>query len=184
MTQRSTITTLTIDRALLAHPGAHHLRRMRIALWLYLHLKTLVGPDGTAEFDPTDIGRAMGLPEGTIRSWIGHLRKGGYLSARHVGPLIHVRLPVGIGPEAAPAAPAPAERHFSVPRVEGVLGETGAASLLEAALQLYPDATIQRALAGAMAVPDSQIRKSRTALFLYLLKHHANQHTSEDHPGH
>lgn len=184
MTQRSTITTLTIDRALLAHPGALHVRRMRIALWLYLYLKTLADPDGTAEVDPADVGRAMGLPEGTVRSWIGHLRKGGYLSARHVGPRVRVRLPIEIGSEAPPAAPAPAERHFSVPRVEGVLGETGVAPLLEAALQLYPDATIQRALAGAMAVPDSQIRKSRTALFLYLLKHHANQHTPEDHPGH
>lgn len=183
MTQPSTITNLTIDRALLAHPGALHLRRMRIALWLYLYLKTLAGPDGTAEFDPADVGRAMGLPEGTIRSWIGHLRKGGYLSARHVGSLVRVRLPVEVSPEPTPT-PAPTQRHFSVARVEGVLAETGAASLLEAALQLYPDATIQRALAGAMAVPDSQIRKSRTALFLYLLKHHANQHTSEDHPGH
>ena len=83
MTQPLTITNLTIDRALLAHPGALHLRRMRIALWLYLYLKTLAGPDGTAEFDPADVGRSMGLPEGTIRSWIGHLRKGGYLFLAH-----------------------------------------------------------------------------------------------------
>ena len=49
----------------------------------------------------------------------------------------------------------------------------------EAALKLYPDLVIRRALAGALAPPDERIHRSRTALFLYLLKRYG-QHRQEN----
>src|SRR6267378_954160 len=74
--------TLPLDRRILEHPRAYHLRRMRAGLWLYLDLLAR-RPAGTETFEvePAAIGRDMGLPEGTIRSWLGHLRKAGYLEA-------------------------------------------------------------------------------------------------------
>src|SRR5689334_11325545 len=74
--------TLQLDRRILEHPRAYHLRRMRAGLWLYLDLLARL-PAGaeTFEVEPAAIGRDMGLPEGTVRSWLGHLRKSGYLEA-------------------------------------------------------------------------------------------------------
>src|SRR5262245_62874427 len=74
--------TLTLDRRILEHPRAYHLRRMRAGLWLYLDLLARL-PAGTDSFEvePAAVGRDMGLPEGTVRSWLGHLRKSGYLDA-------------------------------------------------------------------------------------------------------
>jgi hypothetical protein len=54
------------------------------------------------------------------------------------------------------------------------LGEPGNEEALQAALQLYPDNIVKRALAGTLAVPEGRIRRSRTALFLYLLRQHAH----------
>jgi hypothetical protein len=170
--------TITFDRRLLEHPQAYHLRRMRAGLWLYLDLLArLPYGAGSLEIEPAAIGRDMGLPEGTVRSWLGHLRKGGYLEAARLNG--HVRVTVRQveppAPSPAPLRPIQAERLFSVARLEQALGEQGDPDALQATLNLYPDRVIQRALARTMAVPPERIRRSRTALFLYLVKRHAQE---------
>jgi hypothetical protein len=44
----------------------------------------------------------------------------------------------------------------------------------------YPPAVIERAFADARSVPEAQIRKSRAAIFFFLVKTYAHQ--SPDHP--
>jgi hypothetical protein len=166
--------TLTFDRRLLAHPRAYHLRRMRAGLWLYLVL--LAHRPGAAEsfeVEPAAIGAEMGLPEGTVRSWLGHLRKAGYLDAVRLNGKVRVTMKVVEAPERPEPEPAKPDRFFTVAKLQRALGEREGGEALQAALNLYPDETVKRALAGALAVPASQIRRSRTALFLYLLKRHA-----------
>ena len=171
--------TITFDRRILEHPRAYHLRRMRAGLWLYLDLLARL-PAGaeTIEVEPAAIGRDMGLPEGTVRSWLGHLRKAGYLEAVRLNGSVRVR----VKRAEASAAPVPGgvqaekpARFFTVPKVQRALGESGNEETIQAALGLYPDSVIQRALVGTLAVPESQIRRSRTALFIYLLKRHAKE---------
>lgn len=175
MTTSSPI-TLTLDRRLIAHPQAVHLRRMRAGIWLYLELlaRQPAGAD-SFEVEPASIGLEMGLPEGTVRSWLGHLRKSGYLDAQRLNG--HVRVTMrrveAPTPRAAQAAAPDPSRLFSVTSLQKALGETGDEEPLQAALNLYPDRVIQRALARTMAVPAERIRRSRTALFIYLLKRHA-----------
>ena len=172
--------TLSLDRRILEHPRAHHLRRMRAGIWLSLDLLARL-PAGaeTFEVEPAAIGRDMGLPEGTIRSWLGHLRKSGYLDAVRLNGKVRVTIKraeaAQPAPEPAPALKEPT-RFFTVAKLQRALGEPGNDEGLEAALNLYPDAVVKRALAGTLAVPETQIRRSRTALFIYLLKRHA-QHT-------
>lgn len=177
MTAHSFI-TLTIERRLIEHPQAFHLRRMRAGIWLYLDLLARL-PAGASslEVEPAAIGREMGLPEGTVRSWLGHLRKAGYLDAHRLNG--HVRVTMH-RVEAAPPAPAPAPslpsvptRLFTVASLQKALGERGDEESLQAALSLYPDRVVQQALARTMAVPTERIRRSRIALFIYLLKRHA-----------
>ena len=168
--------TLSLDRRILEHPRAYHLRRMRAGLWLYLDLLARL-PAGaeTFEVEPAAIGRDMGLPEGTVRSWLGHLRKAGYLEAMRLNGKVRVTMKRAAAPE-PPARPRAAPvRFFTVPKIQRALGEPGNDEALQAALSLYPDAVIKRALAGALAVPETQIRRSRTALFIYLLKRHAQE---------
>jgi hypothetical protein len=169
--------TLTLDRRIIEHPQAFHLRRMRVGIWLYLDLlaRLPAGAD-SLEVEPAAVGREMGLPEGTVRSWLGHLRKAGYLDAQRLNGHVQVTMRrVEMPPPPLPAPPRNVEptRLFTVARLQQALGERGDDEPLQAALDLYPDRVIQRALAGTMAVPAERIRRSRTALFTYLLKRHA-----------
>jgi hypothetical protein len=166
--------TLSLDRRILEHPRAYHLRRMRAGLWLYLDLlaRLATGTD-TFEVEPAAVGRDMGLPEGTIRSWLGHLRKAGYLEAVRLNGKVRVTMKrVDVHEAAPPVTPAPT-RFFTVAKIQRALGETSDETTLQAALNLYSDSVVKRALAGTLAVPETQIRRSRTALFIYLLKRHA-----------
>ena len=166
--------TLTLDRRILAHPRAYHLRRMRAGIWLYLDLLARL-PAGaeTFEVEPAAIGRDMGLPEGTIRSWLGHLRKAGYLHEVRLNGTTRVTIKRVVAPEPPAETPAAPTRFFTVAKIQRSLGEPGNDEALQAALNLYSDAVVKRALAGTLAVPETQIRRSRLALFIYLLKRHA-----------
>lgn len=169
------VITIRIPRQCIEHPRASHMRRMRGGIWLYIALLARLAPGSDAvEIDPVGLGKSMGLPENTVRSTLGHLKKAGYVAiARQDGTLTvrlkRIPLPKPAAPEARPA------RRFSVEGLEKTLGDTGYRDGLEVALAAHADTTIQRALAGALAVPTEEIRRSRTALFLYLLKrnHHA-----------
>lgn len=175
MTTSSPI-TLTLNRRLIAHPQAVHLRRMRAGIWLYLELlaRQPAGAD-SFEVEPASIGLEMGLPEGTVRSWLGHLRKSGYLDAQRLNGHVRVtmRRAEALAPRPAPTPTPDPGRLFTVASLQKALAEAGDEEPLQAALNLYPDRVIQRALARTMAVPAERIRRSRTALFIYLLKRHA-----------
>src|SRR5216117_3277363 len=118
MTQTSTV-TLTLDLRLLRHPRAYHLRRMRAGIWLYLDLLARL-PTGaeTIEVEPAVIGEAMGLPEGTVRSWLGHLRKAGYVAAERLNGTVRVTIKKGFVPE-PPVTPQ--ERFFTVQKLQRML---------------------------------------------------------------
>lgn len=168
--------TLKLDRRILEHPRAHHLRRMRAGIWLYLDLLARL-PAGaeTFEVEPAAIGQDMGLPEGTVRSWLGHLRKAGYIDAVRLNGTTRVTMKRAEAPKPSPEAPTTSSRFFTVAKLQRALGEPGNEEALQAALSLNADTVVKRALAGTLAVPETQIRRSRTALFIYLLKRHAHQ---------
>lgn len=176
--------TLTIDRSILEHRQAVHLRRMHAAVWLYLVLLARLPKDSdTLDLDPRDTATSMGLPEGTVLSWLGHLRKHHYIEARRLNGTVRVR--VKHLPEPAPAATPPKQepaRFFSVEKLAASLGEGSEKAALEDALAKFSDETIRRALAKTIAVPASEIRRSRTALFLYLLKHYDQEKPSHPRP--
>lgn len=170
--------TLTFDREIVNHPHARHIRRMRIAIWLYLDLLARVAANAeSVDIVPADVAADMGLREGTIRSWLGHLRHAGYVEVTKLNGTLRVLIrrhqPSEPTSPIAPAVPKP--RFFTVAKLQTALGEPGNTESLRAALNVYPDDVIKRALAGALAVPGEQIKKSRTALFLYLVKRHGQE---------
>src|SRR5881628_3664742 len=131
MSSRDAI-TLTLDRRLLEHPRAYHLRRMRLAIWLYLDLLArLSGRPGTVDLEPAAVGRDMGLPEGTIRSWLGHLRKGRYLRSEQLNGAIRIT----VDGQRVPSGETPL-RVQSAEDLARALGESGSESALQAAIKL------------------------------------------------
>jgi hypothetical protein len=164
--------TFTLDRRLLEHPRAYHLRRMRGAIWLYLDL--LARGAGTIEIEPAAVGGVMGLPEGTVRSWLGHLRKAGYVGVKRLNGKVQVTIE-GKSPTATPLEPEKPARFFTAAKVMRALNERSDPDALDEAITPHSDTVIRRALAGAMATPAEKIRRSRTALFLYLLKRYAQE---------
>ncbi|MEK7315633.1 MAG: hypothetical protein AAB011_05595 [Candidatus Eisenbacteria bacterium] len=166
--------TLTLDRRLLTHPRAYHLRKMRLGLWLYLALLARLKPDArTVEVGPAAVGAEMGLAEGTVRSWLGHLRAAGYLDAERLNGTIRVTIHRGSVPEESTSEP---QRFFTATKLERAINDRQNREAFEAAIRDHPDEVIRRALAGALAVPPEKVRRSRTALFLYLLNRYAHEH--------
>ena len=167
--------TLILDRRILEHPRAYHLRRMRGALWLYLDLLArLPGGAGTIEVEPAAVGVAMGLPEGTVLSWLGHLRKAGYLQAQRLNGKTRVTIERSAPSVELSETPKPA-RFFTAAKITRALNERSDRRAIEDALDGHSDAEIRRALAGALATPAEKIRRSRTALFLFLLNRYAEE---------
>ena len=162
---------LTFDHRLLRHPRAYHLRRMRQGLWLYLDLLARSeGSAGSLEFEPAVVAGEMGVEEGFVRSWLGHLKKAGYLEAERLNGKVRVTLRRDHVPE--PIEHPTRRRFFNASKLQRALGDPGNLATYEAVLREHPDTVIRQALASALAVPEAEIRRSRTALFLYLLKRH------------
>ena len=171
---------ITLDRLLLRHPRAYHLRRMRMGLWLYLVLLARL-PAGTEtiEVEPAVVAGEMGVEEGFVRSWLGHLSKAGYVEAQRLNGKSRVTIRKGFIPEspAPPAATSSPGRFFTAAKLQQVLGDHQDIEPFEAALRLHSDAILRRALSGALAVPESDVRRSRTALFFYLLNRYTHAST-------
>lgn len=66
-----------------------------------------------------------------------------------------------------------ARRDLLVQDIGLALGDFGDLPLYRALCRIYTETAIRQALSEVRQTPDSQIKKSRTALFLYLLKKHA-----------
>jgi hypothetical protein len=166
---------LTLDRHLLRHPRAYHLRRMRMGLWLYLDLlaRLPAGAD-TLEVEPAVVAGELGVEEGFVRSWLGHLQKSRYLDTERLNGSIRVHVRQDHVPE--PIEPQ-RQRLFTIAKLQRALGDNLNDELYERALREHSDTTIRKALAGALAVPEDQIRRSRTALFVYLLKRYTHAPT-------
>jgi hypothetical protein len=176
MSMNSEVLTITLDRRLLEHPQGLHLRRMRSSIWLYLAILARLPKDqDTVEIETPAVANSMGLPEGTIRSWLGHLRKHRYVEVRRVNGGYSVRVKHIAAWATTPDVPKPTpfvprQRFFTVAKLAKALGEKNDRTALEVVLDQHSDDAIRTVLAKTLAVPAERIRRSRTALFLYILK--------------
>ena len=131
---------------------------------------------GTIEVEPAAVAGAMGLPEGTVRSWLGHLRKAGYIEVERLNGTASVTIERKEDAKAeGQSEPPKLDRFFTPAKVMRALGERPDPGAIEDAVAHYPDPVIRRALAGTLATPAEKIRRSRTALFLDLLKRYAQE---------
>jgi DNA-binding transcriptional ArsR family regulator len=149
---------------------------MRQSVWLYLYLLLAVNPKtGTRLFLPAEMGTQMGLKEDTIRSWMGRLRKAGYVRVERQGEYLRVeitrwRAPASTEPKEPTSAKAPSRpRGITADQLARQLGEEPGDPFWERVIETWDEPTIQQVIADVKRVPDEQIRKSRAALFRYLI---------------
>jgi DNA-binding transcriptional ArsR family regulator len=155
---------------------------MRQAVWLYLYLLLAANPEtGKRLLSPALIGREMGLSEETVRSWLGHLRGGGYVTLERQGDLVLVTVNKwrrGRAPSTTRLEkPEPAKRQVTAGltpvKLARALGCAPGEPFLAEILAQEPPERIQTALEAVARVPEDRIRKSRLALFRYLLTKHS-----------
>ena len=162
----------TLHKCLVVDRKATHGKRMRQAIWLYLYLLLAVNPaTGKRILSPRHIAKEMGLKEETVRSWLGHLRRQGYASVERQGDLVAVT--VTKWPKRKPQAASESVNRKSPLTPEALakaLGSDPSDPFLREVVMGEDLTRIQEVLAQVTRVPEERIRKSRLALFRYLLK--------------
>lgn len=171
-----------VRRGLVADPEARHVHRMRQAVWLYLYLLLAANPEtGKRLLSPGLIAREMGLREETVRSWLGHLRGGGYVTLERQGDLVLVTVNKwrqARAPRATRAQkPDPARKRpqtgLTPETLARALGCAPGEPFLGEVLANEDPERIRTALEEVARVPEEKIRKSRLALFRFLITKHS-----------
>lgn len=171
---------IPVRTGLVAGNHGEHRRAMGAAVWLFLLLLALASPtSGERLVDPAKLGQLLGAPEATVRTWIGQLRKAGYLAVAREGRNLWVRIlrwsPEAppepqiepVGPQPGPGSPGTALKASTLAER---LGEPLRSPLMAQMLSEHPPERIQEVLDEVMAIPQERIKKSRAALMAYLLR--------------
>lgn len=78
-------------RGLVVDPEGKHCRRMKNAVWLFLHLVLHADRrSGRLQRKCRTIAKEMGLPEKTIRRWLKTLKDQGYIETRNTGRCLEI----------------------------------------------------------------------------------------------
>lgn len=169
--------SVLLRRGLVADASAKHLRRMKQSVWLYLYLLLAANRErGRRLLDPVRVATEMGISEATARSWLGHLRQAGYVTIRREGEHLEVtvtrwRTVERSGQEApipASSGPAGVDRR-SVEALARALGADPDDPFLAQAVRETDPKLLEQVLEATLRVPAIKIKKSRVALFRYLL---------------
>jgi hypothetical protein len=188
-------------QGLVADHQAKHYLRIKQAVWLYIYLIAFVNAKtGKLVGHLSDIADDTGIREETLRSWLGHLRKWNYVTVEKQdnGLLIKVCKWKNIAPELESSKPPQTKSNTNKGRkdssksdsmeetspsklalyISDILKAPQSQGYFENLCRLYPHGVIFRSLNQARAIPAEKIKKSRSALFVYLLKKHAQQEKS------
>lgn len=190
-------------RDLIADPQAKHHHRMKNAVWLYLFFLTSVGPKtGRISTDPSKISEEMGLPIEAIQTWLGCLKKHGYIrviknrgqTVFQVNQWRKVKFVFDNSNSQSTTSEQSMENshnheekkppqntlfHNRAVQIAKELKDEDSIPAFEKIVQKYPENLITKALIQVKSLPDEKVR-SRGALFTYLLKKYAQEKQPAD----
>lgn len=181
---RRTLRPVTFPVRLLADP--RHARTMHSALWLYLVLRAAAAPDtGRLQVAVEDLARVLDLKPAAVSSLLGRLRTHGYVETRRVHGQLEIRI-VDWTPTAQSSPPSP--RPIPEPdhasglalEIATAFGDVGNLARYEDLVERFPEALVRQAFREARLMPRARVRKSRGALFTFLLKNYADTNDSEE----
>lgn len=181
-TARTLLRPVPFPVQLLADP--ENARSMHTALWLYLVLRAAAAPEtGRLRAKPIELARLVGVSPETISSLLGRLRVHRFVETRRVQGQIEVRVvdwspppraPVTTGAHHGAAGDAQSEPSGLAYEIAEAFDDLGNLARYENLIESYPEPLVRRAFREARLVPRGRVRKSRGALFTYLLKTYAN----------
>ena len=191
-------------QGLVADSRAKHYHRMKNAVWLFLYLIAFSNlKSGKLIARVSDIAQDMGLPAETVCSWLGHLRKWHYVAiekegdgllfkiakwkniADEFGSTVQEETPKRqstkkskhpqTGEQKLPSFDNPTELAS---HIADQLSEPTYQPFFENLCRTFSPDLIQQALTKVREVPSGSIKKSRGALFVYLVKKYAQEKSS------
>lgn len=173
---------ITLPTKFIVDGNGENRKKLGQAVWAYLFLHAAVGSStGERLVNPAEMGEVIGVGEETVRTWLGQLRKAGFVNTSREGRHIWVRLANWERAENPRMAQGryDVEADVALPpdftkRLAKGLGEPEASPEVREIVEQYPRSLIESALAHVVAVPQHRIRKSRLALLVYLLKRQTN----------
>jgi len=138
------------------------------------------------------ISQDMGIKQETIRSWLGHLRKQGYVSVKGQGEYLIITVtglkPIPERPQAKVLKSdevVNVEQQRLAQRITQEFEDEDNLGYYEDLCERYPNNLINRAFSEVQKVPQPKIKKSRGALFTYLVKKYASKkEEQEENPVH
>lgn len=183
-----------ILQGLVADPQAKHYHRMNSSIWLFLYLLTTVNhKTGRLTTSIETIATQMGVKANTVDSWLGILKSKDYVELvknngqtmiqiarwRKVAPLYLLKSV----PETLSKKPTKTERRQpfvsefekEANEVASQLDDTDNAAAYIHLFNKYPRDIIDKALKAVKSLPDEKIKKSRGALFTFLVKKYAQK---------
>ena len=191
-----------ILRGLVADKSAKHYAKMKNSLWLYIFfIATVNHKTGKTTSTLEAIAAEISVDLSTVRSWLGQLRKHHYVKTKKANDQtifqvcgwskvrsLFERIPMpesGLtGYKSIPEAKKAAKKQeFEDPiakkaRLLAVeLEDENSLAYLKKVCEKYPEHFIQKALNQVKAIPDEKIKRSRGALFTYLIKKYADKKT-------
>lgn len=181
--------------------------RLGRSVWLYLALVMHASNNGTVIRARLRFAESLGVSEAEIDTWLQRLLAAKLIDLRSASPFLVISLRFWprsgggakvlkdsaagsiVAAEAAVASKqailskqgdeGPGEGDAIFAELTALLGEADAADI-RPVIADYPTAIVRQALERVKATPGRQIKKSRTALFRYLLKTISND--LHDHP--
>ncbi len=173
---------LLLRSRLIGNDGRSY-QRMRQTIWLYLYLVLQLNPKtGRLATKVSTISQDMGIKQETIRSWLGHLRRKGYVSVKRDGDYWLITVtglkPIPESYQAKALKPdevVNVEKQRLAQRIAKEFEDEGNLGYYEDLCERYPEHLINRAFSEVKKVPQVKIKKSRGALFTYLVKKYANK---------
>jgi hypothetical protein len=188
-----------VFQGLAADPQAKHYRLMKQAVWLYLYLIGFSNiKTGKLTARLSDIAKDMGIREETLRSWLGHLRKGNYIAVEKQGDQLlfkitkwknisskleidkwlQTNIQKSKGRRSAnDDDPKPEQKVSNTSKLARQIAKDldshEGLAYFEKLCSNYPQKIILQSLKEAKAIPAEKIKKSRSALFVYLVKKYA-----------
>lgn len=180
-TARTLLRPVPFPVQLLADP--ENARSLHTALWLYLVLRAAAAPEtGRLLIKPVELAHLLGVSPETISSLLGRLRVHRFVETRRVQGQLEIRVADWTPPPRAQAATA--TRHGALGgqdeptglayEIAEAFADLDSLARYEDLVESHPEPLVRRAFREARLVPRGRVRKSRGALFTYLLKTYAN----------
>ncbi|MCK4351823.1 hypothetical protein KAW65_00255 [candidate division WOR-3 bacterium] len=164
-----------IRRGLVADKDAKHYYRVKNAIWLYLYLVLSANSKTGKLLSRLDfIASQMGICKDTLQTWLGHLKKWGYVTTQKQGESIVFKLSRW-KESYQPKVEAKAKEELLAERIAKTFKDEENLSYYETLCERYSEDLINLAFREVKKIPSSKIRKSRGALFTYLVKKYAKK---------